>query len=62
MVKVTEKETAAIEALKAAIKALPKTLFFEIDMDGEVLFWKRTGPGEARGAAPALRCKRAVTQ
>ena len=58
-VTLTEKEAAAIDALKAAIKALPRSIHFTTDDDSGVEFWKRVGPGEAIGVGKPLRCKRA---
>jgi len=56
--KLTEAETAAIEALKVAIKGLPKTLWFDLDeFDGYVRFWKRTGTGCGVGAG-RMTCSR----
>lgn len=60
--KLTEKELAAIEAVKAAMKALPRSIHFTVDdSDGVIEFWKRTGPGEAMGVSTPLRCKRITT-
>lgn len=59
----TEKEVAAIDALKQAIKNLPPSLYIETDdSEGVVIFWKRTQKckGEAKEAVPPMRCKRAV--
>lgn len=62
----TEAERAAIEAVKAAIKALPRGITVEIDSwDGLMSFWKRSrnefGPGikTAEEAASPLKCARA---
>jgi hypothetical protein len=57
---VTAKELAAIEAVKAAIKALPRSIYMSVDdCDGTVDFWKPHTPGSAYGAGKQLRCKRA---
>ena len=56
----TEKEIAAIDAVKAAIKALPRSLYFTADEMFGIEFWKRSGPGEARGVTKPLHCKRAI--
>ena len=58
-VTLNEKEAAAIDALKAAIKALPRSIHFTIDDDNGIEFWKRVGRGEAVGVGKPLRCKRA---
>lgn len=58
-VTLNEKEVAAIDALKAAIKALPSSIHFTIDEDSGIEFWKRVGGGEAVGVGKPLRCKRA---
>lgn len=58
-VTLNEKEAAAIDALKAAIKALPRSIHFTTDDDNGVEFWKRVGRGEAVGVGTPLRCKRA---
>lgn len=61
----TEAERAAIDAVKAAIKALPRGITVEIDSyDGQMNFWKRTrswlpGMKTAEEAAPPLKCARA---
>lgn len=61
-VKLSEKEAAAIDAVKVAIKALPSSIHFTVDsFDGVIEFWKRSGPGEARGVSSPLRCKRAMS-
>lgn len=60
-IRLSEKETMAIDALKAAIKDLPRSIHFTVDnYDGVIEFWKRTGPGSAQGVTNPLRCKRAV--
>jgi hypothetical protein len=54
----TEKELAAIAAVKAAIKALPPKIYIEIDtFDGTLEFWKRHGPGIAYGIGTPLKSK-----
>lgn len=58
-VTLNEKEAAAIDALKAAIKALPSSIHFTIDEDNGIEFWKRVEEGEAVGVGKPLRCKRA---
>lgn len=58
-VTLTEKEAAAIEAFKAAVKALPRSIHFTADDDNGLEFWKRVGRGEAVGVGKPLRCKRA---
>ena len=56
----TEKELAAIEAVKAAIRSLPKTLHMSVDeFDGVVEFWKANSPSSAHGVGTPLRCKAA---
>lgn len=56
----TEKELAAIDAVKTAIKALPNSIHMSVDdCDGTVDFWKAHTPGSAYGAGKQLRCKRA---
>jgi hypothetical protein len=56
----TEKELAAIEAVKAAIKALPRALHMSVDdSDGVVEFWKAHSAGGAHGFGTPLRCKAA---
>ena len=58
--KVTPKEAAAIENLRAAIKALPFGIYFDVDQfDGVVSFNKRVHDGLAYEVAKPLRCKRA---
>ena len=58
-VTLTEKEAAAIEAFKVAVKALPRSIHFTTDDDNGVEFWKRVGRGEAVMVSTPLRCKRA---
>lgn len=61
-VKLSDKEAAAIDAVKVAIKALPRSIHFTVDdCDGVIQFWKRSGPGSAIGVSSPLRCKRAVS-
>jgi hypothetical protein len=55
----TPKEQKAIRRLTAALRALPRSLYIECQ-DGQVEFWKRTGPGSANMCAAPLRCKHAV--
>ena len=55
----TAKERKAIRRLKAALRALPRSLYIECE-DDRVHFWKRTGPGSASMCTPSLRCKHAV--
>lgn len=56
----TEKELAAIEAVKVAIKALPRTLHMSVDdSDGIVNFWKASSPCRAYVVGTPLRCKSA---
>ena len=58
----TEKELAAIEAVKAAIKALPRTLHMSVDdFDGVVNFWKAHSRSGAHGVGTPLRCKSAFS-
>lgn len=57
----TAKEEAAIEALKAAVKALPPSIHFTTDSECGIEFWKRVGHGEAIGVSKPLRCKRAYS-
>ncbi len=63
--KISESERAAIDAVKSAIKALPRCIVIEIDDDeGRMSFWKREknefGPGvtSAGEASADLRCRR----
>ena len=58
-VTLTEKEAAAIEAFKEAVKTLPRSIHFTTDDDNGIEFWKRVGRGEAVGVGKPLRCKRA---
>jgi len=58
-VTITEKEAAAIEAVKAAVKAMPRSILFSVDDDNGIEFWKRVRRGEAVGVGKPLRCKRA---
>ena len=56
----SEKELAAIEAVKAAIKALPRTIHMHVDNgDGVVEFWKAHSPGRSHGVSTPLRRKQA---
>ena len=61
---VTETEHAAIEAVKAAIKALPRGILVEIDdTEGCMCFWKREpgffpGMRTAGAASSNLKCRR----
>lgn len=67
----TVEEKAAIEAVKQAVRGLPRTLHISVDPDdGVISFWKRKKPdGPFAGlacsmgeqAAPDLRCKRVLT-
>lgn len=58
MPKITQAEKDAIEAVKKAIKALPKTIWMETDeYSGEVQFWKRGGEYES-DLAGVLKCRR----
>ncbi len=59
---ITEKERAAIDAIKVAIRALPRSIFFTVDDHDGVEFWKRIGAGEALGVSTPLRLKRAISQ
>lgn len=61
--KATEKELQAVEAVKAAVKALPPGVYIETcEFDGELQFWKRTPNGIASAVMiGALRAKRKVT-
>jgi hypothetical protein len=57
----TEKELAAIDAVKNAIKALPRGIFIDVDnFDNTLQFWKRESRGMAYGIGSPLRCKRAL--
>ena len=57
---VTAKEMAAMEAVKAAIKALPRSIYMSVDdSDGIVEFWKPETPSRAYGVGTPLRCRRA---
>lgn len=56
----TARELAAIEAVKAAIKALPRSIYMSVDdHDGVVEFWKPHRPGSAHGVGTPLRRKQA---
>lgn len=57
----TEKELAAIEAVKVAIKALPRTIYMSVEDDCEVHFWKPHAPGSAHGVGTPLRRRQAFT-
>jgi hypothetical protein len=55
-----KKELVAIEAVKVAIKALPRTLQISVDdSEGVVDFWKAHNSGGAHGVGTPLRCKAA---
>lgn len=56
----TARELAAIEAVKAAIKALPNSIHMTVDdFEGVVEFWKANSPSSSHGVGKPLRCKRA---
>lgn len=56
----TAKELAAIDAVKAAIKALPKNIHMGIDdSDGVVEFWKSHSPCSSHRVSTPLRRKQA---
>lgn len=56
----TARELAAIEAVKAAIKALPSSIHMTVDdYDGVVEFWKAHSRSSSHGVGKPLRCKRA---
>ena len=56
----TDKELAAIEAVKAAIKALPRSIYMSVDeSDGVVDFWKPHTRSAAHGVGTPLRRKQA---
>jgi len=62
---ISESERAAIDAVKSAIKALPRGIVIEIDQyDGCMSFWKRTrsefgsGVRTAGEASADLKCRR----
>jgi hypothetical protein len=57
----TEKELAAIDAVKNAIKALPRGIYLDVDnFDNTLQFWKRESRGMSYGIGSPLRCKRAL--
>ncbi len=55
----TENEAAAIEAFKAAVKGLPRSIVFSVDDECGIEFWKRVSKCEAVGVDKPLRLKRA---
>ena len=58
----TEKELAAIDAVKSAIKDLPLGIFIEIDTFNKTLeFWKRESPILAYRIGKPMRCKHALS-
>ena len=59
--KITQDERRAIENVKKAIRALPRSIWIETDTDrGEVMFWKHIGHGESIEATAPLRLRRVV--
>ena len=59
--KITPEERRAIEDVKKAIRALPRSIWMETDADGgEVVFWRRTEHGESVEATAPLSLRRAV--
>ena len=56
----TARELAAIEAVKAALKALPRSIHMHVDdVDGVVEFWKAHSPSSSHAVGKPLRCKHA---
>jgi hypothetical protein len=52
----TEAEAKAIEAVKNAVKALPKSIWIQTDDDeGELRFWKRVNPCESKQASSVFK-------
>ena len=66
-IKLTQGETDAINAVFAAIRALPKSLYIDIDGDAQTLtVWKRRKQGRneyyfVSDCVRTLRCKGKVT-
>lgn len=59
--KITPDERRAIEDVKKAIRALPKSIWMETDdVGGEVVFWRHIGHGESIEATAPLRLRRVV--
>jgi hypothetical protein len=60
-IKITKEEADAIEAVKAAIKNLPRGIQLTVDdIDGFAEFWKQTGPGSWNPIS-RLWCKRVLS-
>ena len=56
----TDKELAAIEAVKAAIRALPRSIYMSVDDDdGVVEFWKPHTRNASHEVGTPLRRKQA---
>ncbi len=47
-IKLTEQTKAAIEAVEAAIRALPKSICMTMDSDDGIVFWKKKDRGHCQ--------------
>lgn len=57
----TKKEAEAIDALKFAIRALPRTIHITVDdFDGTIEFWKRRSKTASIEVSTPLKCRRAL--